>query len=1225
MAGFEWLLKSLGLSSVGLRSSRKSSRRHERRSRFLRPLRMERLQERTVFSLPSGPPGNPGGPDNDQIGDPWEGIIVLPPGDGIGLDPSNPVPMVNVSVDHSQIFENGNPRLSTQFRFTKPSGTGAIQVNYAIDGSATFGNDYTLSGNTLRSLVIPANATSATLTVTAVNDTVVDPEEFVKATLLPGPGYVVGNRVATTTIVDDEPAPPTVTLSVDYTTMVENDPFAISTFTITRNGTAGALTVNYFLSGTAIYNTDYSGPMLTLENGNPQGSVTIPNGQSSATFSVEPIDDSIYDANETIIAAIKASSSYTIVGGPKTVTIVDNEQPPGLPPAQPVSVVALGSAIFESQPESPVKFKIMRGGSTENALVVNYKFTGSATIESDYTAPGAATDSITIPAGASFVTFDVSAVDDNIDDDNETVGVSILPGSSYQVASTSSASVTIIDNDDPPLANVWVRADKVSIAEAAPSIPVTFTFTRDGVLSQPLTVNYRVSGDAEYVIDYFGPGAATGSITFAEGESTKTIQAFPINDLIDDDHESFGVNIRPGTGYHYRLGNGTRVYIEDNDGPYYDPPQYVSVSVDRELIFEESPNVPATFTITRNVPWGDLQVRYYIGGSATLNEDYHLAPTQGWEGEFGYRTITIPSDQWSVSFQAFPIDDDYPDNFETISVMLGTGPGYIAYSDESGYYGYAAMTTIVDNDQPPPPPPQPPPPITFDLDIDSNNNNGFDYPVGTDADWEEKLEDHEYAIGKLVLSNAFGLGENGSPHNFTPVRLRLPRGADPADPNTRIRIDYDQESSAGHIRLFRKSKRERPDSDDISLGGDFVTPGFDFSLADLLYNPADGGITLWIEGRAENPAIKTLKGLETNGLPNEYITATLRQKIGIMFYDFSTDKVKYVVTQKNSVLWHLQFHQNQSPSAHPAESPQNNPTLRHALATRGVYGSAPNDNPYDLPNFGMKKQSEAELNTLDVPLPVRNMLFRSLVVGFKAAVYQDFLAEKDETFILAFAGTEDRPDWIDDFLQGAGYSSPQYVEGLKLGVGLKAVPAFNGEGKLTATGHSLGGGLASAVAVAANIKAETFNAAGLKESTLYLTPTGIPHPGSIERFHSPNALVKAHYSDYDFLTYLQNSPATLGLMPKALGEQRLLDSYGDQEVPYDLGSLLTALSNIDDLTDLANWVHITRLDVVKKMITLHSAKSYLYGLLVKEEPSQTNITEAIVEDLLGYEPYDFDE
>ncbi|HEY3181566.1 MAG TPA: LamG-like jellyroll fold domain-containing protein, partial [Gaiellaceae bacterium] len=79
-----------------------------------------------------------------------------------------------------------------------------LTVNYTVAGSATPGSDYVaLAG----SVAIPAGAATATITVTPVNDTAVEPDETVVITLGSGEGYYVGGPgSATVTIVSDEVA-----------------------------------------------------------------------------------------------------------------------------------------------------------------------------------------------------------------------------------------------------------------------------------------------------------------------------------------------------------------------------------------------------------------------------------------------------------------------------------------------------------------------------------------------------------------------------------------------------------------------------------------------------------------------------------------------------------------------------------------------------------------------------------------------------------------------------------------------------------------------------------------------------------------------------------------------------------------------------------------------------------------------------------------------------------
>ena len=80
-------------------------------------------------------------------------------------------------------------------------------------------------------------------------------------------------------------------------------------------------------------------------------------------------------------------------------------------------------------------------------------------------------------------------------------------------------------------------------------------------------------------------------------------------------------------------------------------------------------------------------------------------------------------------------------------------------------------------------------------------------------------------------------------------------------------------------------------------------------------------------------------------------------------------------------------------------------------------------------------------------------------------------------YMLAFRGTvvSELGDWVTDIAQAFGFKTSQYQQAAALG---KAVYEAT-EGNVIFVGHSLGGGLAMAAAVATGGSAITFNAAGL--------------------------------------------------------------------------------------------------------------------------------------------------
>jgi Protein of unknown function (DUF2974) len=98
---------------------------------------------------------------------------------------------------------------------------------------------------------------------------------------------------------------------------------------------------------------------------------------------------------------------------------------------------------------------------------------------------------------------------------------------------------------------------------------------------------------------------------------------------------------------------------------------------------------------------------------------------------------------------------------------------------------------------------------------------------------------------------------------------------------------------------------------------------------------------------------------------------------------------------------------------------------------------------------------------------------------FRARVYVKG-AGADAQYVVAFRGSTSGSDWRSNFQQGLGLSSDHYRKALAIGSKLALATNAN----ITITGHSLGGGLASATAIASGRNAATFNSAGLSDATI---------------------------------------------------------------------------------------------------------------------------------------------
>ncbi|HIH2750746.1 type VI secretion system tip protein VgrG [Burkholderia aenigmatica] len=174
---------------------------------------------------------------------------------------------------------------------------------------------------------------------------------------------------------------------------------------------------------------------------------------------------------------------------------------------------------------------------------------------------------------------------------------------------------------------------------------------------------------------------------------------------------------------------------------------------------------------------------------------------------------------------------------------------------------------------------------------------------------------------------------------------------------------------------------------------------------------------------------------------------------------------------------------------------------------------------------------------------------------------------------VAFKGTQQLfgEDMSNNMAQGLGADAPYYRNAVTIGKNIETTGASSG---VDFTGHSLGGGLASAAAEASGGSAVTFNAAGLSPETV------AQYGGTAQA-----ANITAYRVDGDILTGLQEgrlgpiSDGTAALMPKAVGSPVTLDGESVTTVGRHL---------MGDVTNGINQqVAKDQLDLVSQMNSSH--------------------------------------
>jgi subtilisin family serine protease/subtilase family serine protease len=147
----------------------------------------------------------------------------------------------------------------------------------------------------------------------------------------------LGGSATDSVVVTIDPPGGVALVTVTASTPQANEAGPVSgVFTFSRTGdTSAALTVHYTPGGSAVADTDYA---------SLPGIVTFAAGSATATVVVTPIDDVLFESDETVTLAISADAAYSI-GSPSgaTVTIVSDDPPPDLIVAS-VSAPSTGGA-----------------------------------------------------------------------------------------------------------------------------------------------------------------------------------------------------------------------------------------------------------------------------------------------------------------------------------------------------------------------------------------------------------------------------------------------------------------------------------------------------------------------------------------------------------------------------------------------------------------------------------------------------------------------------------------------------------------------------------------------------------------------------------------------------------------------------------------------------------------------------------------------------------------
>ena len=367
-------------------------------------------------------------------------------------------------------------------------------------------------------------------------------------------------------------------------------------------------------------------------------------------------DDELDEDDEVFIVELFDSNADFIDDGIAEFTIFDNDIVP--------VIDALSAAIVEQNKNAEVNIAL--SAQSGRSIVVEY-FTEDETALSNINyMPQSGT--LTFNPGDQEKTVFIPIINNSVFEDDITFKLSLRNGENVEIG--SQAIITIINNDLSPIIST---VEEITISENQESAEITFALSKPS--KKEITFNYSTSSGTASLEDYI---PISGSVVLPRGTFNKTISIPIIDDLIDENNETYKI-IYTEPRFASLALNSSTIKIKDNDFPpsaeFFDT---------QNIIEGEAIEIPVSLNLESGL---QIEIDYEIRAGPDNPSDFNDF------NALSGKLIFLPGEsQKSILIETF--DDRLDESNETIQILL-TDSSNVNLTNNS------QIITLIDNDSSP--------------------------------------------------------------------------------------------------------------------------------------------------------------------------------------------------------------------------------------------------------------------------------------------------------------------------------------------------------------------------------------------------------------------------------------------------------------------------------------------------------------------------------------------